>query len=160
MARSILARLLGGALALTSASAAQAELLSPRNPQTIAAALEERGWPAKVLTKTGSNPAIETSRDGVKAMVLFMNCNDQHHDCRSIQFYMGFTDAKATSLERLNSINKGMRFGRTYRDDDGDPVLEMDLDMDAEGIPREVFNANLLTWAALMAKFRQQIYAD
>lgn len=160
MTRSILARLLGAASILTSATAANADLLSPRNPQTVADALEARGWPAKVLTKAGSNPAIETSRDGVKAMVLFMNCNDQHRDCRSIQFYMGFTDAKATSLERLNSINKDMRFGRAYRDDDGDPVLEMDLDMDADGIPREVFNANLLTWAALMTKFRDKIFAD
>ena len=51
-----------------------------------------------------------------------------YDDGHALQFYIGVAGGKA-SLAALNDWNKNRRFSRTYRDDDDDPCLELDLDL-------------------------------
>ena len=146
------------ALAL-SAAPAHAELVNAKNPATIKAILESQGWPATLVTKDGDDPYIESNRNGLKFLVLFMNCED-NRNCKTLQYYMGFSDAKDVSLDRLNQWNRTKRFARAYRDDEGDPVLEMDVDVDFAGIPRENVGETFNTWASLMDAYREFIYDD
>lgn len=151
------------ALALAAAAAiatapAHAELVNAKNPATIKAIVESQGWPATLVAKPGEDPYIESNRNGLKFLVIFMNCNDAHKECKTLQYYMGFTDAKGLSLDRLNEWNKSKRFARAYRDDESDPVLEMDVDVDFAGIPRENLGETLNTWASLMDSFREFIF--
>ena len=139
---------------------AQAQLVSSTNPQAIKAAVEAQGWPATLNTPDDQNPYIESKRNDMKFLVLFMNCDDDHKNCKTLQYYMGFSDAKETSLDRLNEWNKTKRFARAYRDKDGDPVLEMDLDLDFKGIPSENVNESLVTWAALMDAYHAHLFPD
>ncbi len=60
--------------------------------------------------------------EGRNALVLTY---DNGH---AIQFYVGIAGAK-TSLSDLNAWNRGKRYSRTYLDDDGDPCIELDLDL-------------------------------
>ena len=71
---------------------------------------------------------------------------------------MGFSDAKDVTLERLNQWNKEKRFAGAYRDDAGVPVLEMDVDLDFQGIPRENVGETFNTWASLMDSFRAYVF--
>ena len=144
------------ALAL-SAAPAHAELVNAKNPATIKAILESQGWPATLVTKDGDDPYIESNRNGLKFLVLFMNCED-NRNCKTLQYYMGFSDAKEVSLDRLNQWNRTKRFARAYRDDEGDPVLEMDVDVDFAGIPRENLSETLNTWSSLMDSFREYVF--
>lgn len=146
------------ALAL-SAAPAHAELVNAKNPATIKAILESQGWPATLVTKDGDDPYIESNRNGLKFLVLFMNCED-NRNCKTLQYYMGFSDAKDVSLDRLNQWNRTKRFARAYRDDEGDPVLEMDVDVDFAGLPRENLGESFNTWASLMDAYREFIYDD
>lgn len=143
--------------AVLMASPAHAELVNATNPATIKAIVESQGWPATLIAKDKDDPYIESNRDGLKFLVLFMNCTD-NKDCKTLQYYMGFSDAKDTSLDMLNRWNKEKRFARAYKDDAGDPVLEMDVDLDFAGIPRENVGETLNTWASLMDAFRTFIY--
>jgi hypothetical protein len=62
---------------------------------------------------------------------------------------------------RLSGSTSGTRtsgFGRAYRDDAGDPVLEMDVDLDFAGIPRENVGETFNTWASLMDSFREFVF--
>lgn len=146
------------ALALaTSSTAALAENISAKNPQIIADILKSQGLPADVKTAGQEAPYIESVHDNLKFIILFMNCDDSNRQCKTIQFYMGYKDAKKTTLEQLNSWNKEKRFARAYRDDEGDPVLEMDVDLDFAGIPRENVGEAVNTWKALMNAFRTHI---
>lgn len=153
-ARTVLAL---GAAALFAATPAHAELINAANPATIKAIVESQGWPATIIAKAGDDPYIESTRGGLKFLVLFLNCDD-HKQCKTLQYYMGFSDAKDISLERLNQWNKDKRFARAYRDDEGDPVLEMDVDLDFAGIPRENVGETFNTWASLMDSFRDYIF--
>jgi len=139
------------------ATPAQAELVNAKNPATIKAIVESQGWPATIVSKPDEDPYIESNRNGLKFLVLFMNCTD-NRNCKTLQYYMGFTDAKNVSLERLNEWNKTKRFARAYRDKEGDPVLEMDVDIDFAGIPRENLGETFNTWASLMDSYRDFIF--
>ena len=146
-----------GAAALFAAAPAQAELVNARNPATIKAIVESQGWPATLVSKPGEDPYIESNRGGLKFLVLFMNC-DEGKNCKTLQYYMGFSDAKSVTLDRLNKWNKEKRFARAYKDDEGDPVLEMDVDLDFGGIPRENVGETFNTWSSLMDSFREYIF--
>lgn len=142
------------------AAPAHAELVTPKNPAAIVAIVESQGWPAKLVTSSDADPYIESSRNGLKFLVLFMNCNDAHKECKTLQYYMGFNDAKNVPFEKFNSWNKEKRFARAYRDNEGDPVLEMDVDVDFAGLPRENLGESFNTWASLMDAYREFIYDD
>lgn len=49
-------------------------------------------------------------------------------DGEAIQFHSSFSDGSAT-LKRINEWNQTKRFSRSYLDDDGDPHLELDLEL-------------------------------
>lgn len=143
--------------ALFSATPAHAELVNASNPATIKAILESQGWPATLVSKAGDDPYLESNRNGLKFLVLFMNC-EEGKKCKTLQYYMGFSDAKDVSLDKLNKWNKDKRFARAYKDDEGDPVLEMDVDLDFQGIPRENVGETFNTWASLMDSFREYVF--
>ena len=147
-----------GAATLSAALPAQAEMVSPKNPQSIVSVVEAQGWPAKLIAKDGENPYIEATRNELKFLVLFMNCNDDNTNCTTLQYYMGFSDAKGTTLDKLNQWNKEKRFARAYRDNEGDPVLEMDVDLDFGGLPRENVGESMKTWAALMDAYHSFLF--
>ncbi len=157
--RSITARaaLALGAAAIFSAAPAHAELINAGNPATIKAVVESQGWPATIVAKPGDDPYIESTRGGVKFLVLFLNCTD-NKNCKTLQYYMGFSDAKDVPLDKFNKWNKEKRFARAYKDSEGDPVLEMDVDLDFAGIPRENVGETLNTWGALMDSFREYVF--
>ncbi|MBB6424586.1 YbjN domain-containing protein [Sphingopyxis sp. JAI128] len=144
-------------LALFLATPAHAELVNAANPEAIKAIVESQGWPATLVAKEGDAPYIESNRNGLKFLVLFMNC-DGSERCKTLQYYMGFSDAKEVTLDRLNQWNKEKRFARAYKDDAGDPVLEMDVDLDFAGIPRENVGETFNTWASLMDSFREYVF--
>lgn len=146
-----------GTAALLSAAPARAELINAANPQTIKAVVESQGWPATIVANPGDDPYIESGRNGLKFLVLFMNC-EEGKQCKTLQYYMGFSDAKDVTLDRLNQWNKEKRFARAYKDDAGDPVLEMDVDLDFQGIPRENVGESFNTWASLMDSFREFVF--
>ncbi len=49
-------------------------------------------------------------------------------DQASLQFAIYFSDSEAT-LEKVNLWNKGSRYSRSYMDEEGNPHLELDLDL-------------------------------
>ncbi len=65
-------------------------------------------------------------------------------DSKSIQFYVSFSDGNAT-LEKVNAWNSTKRYSRSYLDDDGDPCLELELDLDLEGGVTEARVIDFLT---------------
>lgn len=146
-----------GALMLSAAIPAQAELVQA-SPQVIAQIVQAQGLPAEIKTPSDENPYIESRYSSLKFLILFMNCNDDKRDCKTIQFYLGYSDAKDTTLDKLNSWNKERRFARAYRDDEGDAVLEMDVDLDFNGIPRENVGEALNTWKSLMDAYQTHIH--
>lgn len=151
--RPVWAVLLGAAIAMAPA---RAELIKADDPEVFKTILESRGWSATIVQRTDAPPYIMVKSNGGTFSVFFMTCTD-HKQCRSVQYYLGFHDAKDIPLESLNEWNEAKRYARAYRDAAGDPVLEMDVNLDAGGVSRENVGVTLNIWTNLMDDYRKHL---
>ena len=75
------------------------------------------------------NNAYRFEVDGFK-IVIFNKSED-------VQLYAGW-DLDGTTLNRVNEFNREKRWAKAYLDDEGDPVIEADLDFEG-GVTQDSF---------------------
>jgi Putative bacterial sensory transduction regulator len=152
MIRNTLFALVG---AFTFGGAAQAQMVTAQNPQSIVNALQNAGYKAE-LTKDGTgDPLVKSSSGGSSFAVFFFGCT-KNVDCATIQFFAGYTDKKAT-LSQMNDWNSKKRFGRAYIADSGAARIEMDVDLDDGGMSAKLFEDNIEFWVVTMGAFEKHI---
>jgi hypothetical protein len=114
-------------LALLPAAAVQAAQIYERiGPQEMIAILESEGYSNASVDQDGD---VELRMQG--SVVYFIMAEDRE----SIQFYCGW-EHDGVSLATINEWNRGKKYSRAYLDQQGNPVLELDLDL-AGGVTRE-----------------------
>ena len=144
---------LGGLAALALSSPAVAADVEAQDPATVVVAMQQAGYRAQLTTDDVGDPLIRSSSGGSDFLVYFYNCTD-NTDCRTIQFYAGYSEPNTATIQTMNDWNKDNRFGRVYYGDDGIARIEMDLDLDDGGMSQALFEDNLEYWALVMAKFQ------
>lgn len=132
-------------------------MISAKDPKSVMAAIRAKGWKPELSKNESGVPSIEFTVDKIITTVRFYNCDDDGKDCTTLNFYVGFSGTKYSSVEGINTYNAKKRFGRAYLDDVEDPCLEMDIDLDFAGLPRENFLEYLSTWNLLTHDFRDYI---
>jgi hypothetical protein len=140
------------------ATAAAAETITASDPQSVVRAMQAAGYQAKLEVDKVGDPMIKSSSSGTGFGVYFYNCTD-HKNCASIQFQTGFdTDpGKAPSLEVINKWNTTKRYTAAYLDDEGDPGLSMDVNLDKGGISSDLFVDDLEVWTSLVSDYEKHI---
>ena len=148
--------LLWGAVAASCASAAGAQTVTAKDPQQIASLLQAEGYAAKVEKTSDGDPVIRSKSSGSNFSVFYYNC-EKGLNCATVQFHAGYDTekGKGPTLEKINEWNMNNRFGRAYLDDEGDPIVEMDVDLDDGGLSRELFIDNFEFWTSIMSKFEK-----
>jgi hypothetical protein len=110
----------------------------------------------EILAKEGLVPeraketVIRVKMDQIR--VLFFVSDSKEN----IQAYAGF-ESDDTSLKKINRWNADKRFSRAYLDDDDDPVIELDLDLEG-GITTERLLDFITTVRVSVSQFRKHIY--
>lgn len=135
------------------AAPANAQLVSAANPESVASALRAQGYQAELTKDSDGDPMIRSGTGGTKFIILFFGCT-ANSNCATIQFYAGYSDVQVTH-QRVNEWNKTRRFGRAYIDNEGDPVVEMDLDLDDGGMSRALFEDNVEFWTSVVDGYRR-----
>ena len=138
------------------AAPAQAQMVRPQNPQTLVAALQAGGYTATLGTDAVGDPKIDSAVSGTKFQIFFYNCTN-HTACATVQFHSGYDLTTAPTLDRLNEWNRTKRFGRAFLDKEGDPILEMDVDLDDGGVSRALFIDNIEFWSSILGDFERFI---
>lgn len=123
----------------------------------VADVLQERGYRAEIGKDSAGDPIITSGAGGVTFRIYFYGCTNER--CTSIQFAAGFDLDAGMSLERVNEWNRRHRFGRAYLDEENDPYVEMDVDVEL-GFSTESLASNLDTWASVLPAFRSFIRED
>lgn len=145
--------ILGLALAaLAGLAAAKAVPDGGITAQEVAAVLQERGYRAEVGKNADGDPEIISGLDGSKFYIQFYGCKGGAR-CTGIQFSIGIDLDKGMTLAKINQWNRERRFGRAFLDDDNDPYVQMDLDLEHGATTEGVAN-NLDTWAAVLPEFK------
>ena len=132
-------------------------MVSAKDPQSVVKALQAKGYAAE-LGEAGGDPSIKSGAGGVNFTIFFQNCT-KGKNCTTITFATGFTDVDAT-LAKLNEWNSTNRFGRAYLDDENDPILRMDVDLDHDGLSRASFNEYIDIWASLAPNYLKFLRGD
>ena len=141
--------------ALTFAGGAHAQTVTAANPQSVIAALQAGGYKAVLDKDSTGDPRIESAASGAKFLITFYGCT-ANRNCKTVTFYAGWTGTKAT-LGDMNEWNKNKRFSRAYIDKDGDPVIELDVDLDDGGMSQALFLDNIEFFEAAMGGFKKHI---
>jgi hypothetical protein len=144
------------AAALGLAMPATAAEVQAQDPQSVAGAMQQAGYRAQMDTDDTGDPLIRSAANGSDFLVFFYNCTD-NTDCRTIQFYAGYSEPNTATLETMNAWNKDNRFGRAYLGDDGIARIEMDVDLDDGGLTQGLFEDNLEYWITVMARFEDYV---
>jgi len=87
---------------------------------------------------------------GLRAALYLLDC--QEGRCESLQLYAGFSMEKPPTLERINAWNREKRFSQAYLDEDGDPALESELDLEG-GVTRQAIISFLETFEVSLSRF-------
>lgn len=138
-----------GILMLTlvlSAGAVSAQVYKKIERRDLLKILSSEGYTA---TEAESERNVIWTLNGYKTLLLIAE------NMESIQFYVAFSDSKAT-LNKVNTWNKEKKYSRSYLDNDGDPVLELDLDL-AGGVTRERIVDFLLTCRVSLSAWKPAV---
>ena len=111
---------------------------------------------ADLETNDKGEPEIAGRVDGTRYRVFFYGCK-QGKDCLSIQFYAGWKrEGRSITVKQMNSWNQTKRFAKAYLDDQNDPVIEMDVNLQG-GVSRKNLEETFDLWIYSMGKFEASL---
>ncbi|MBV0933316.1 YbjN domain-containing protein [Marinobacterium weihaiense] len=144
------------ALATTSllvAPVSADSLVSATTPERIVDVARGFGS-ASLSTDNYGDPLITGRIEGIKYGIFFYSCTD-NADCKDVQFSAVWSDINV-SLSRLNEWNREMRFGKAYLDADGDPTLEMAVNL-RHGVSQNNLDDTIDWWRVASTDFEKFI---
>ena len=147
--RSIL--VLFGALAALTATSAMARNVVAKADQ-IAAVLKSSGRTAEVKNAGGERYVL-AEVSGHKYAILALGCDDEGELCKSVQFFAAFEPENRPTLESMNNYARNLRWGRIYLDNEGEAILEFDLDLEKGGMSSALFLDNVAKWEAMVSGY-------
>lgn len=125
------------------------------DPEMVANVMRDAGYRAEVDELESGTPFIQSSSGGLPFRVFFYGCDDGGQNCKTIQLYAGFITDNSPTLTEMNAYNRDNRFGRVYIDNEDDPVIEMDIDLEDGGMSAALLEDNLEYWAYIMGRFSE-----
>ena len=144
--------LFGALAALTFATPVLAQNIVADHEQ-IASVLRENGYKAVISGEEGEEKYISTGTGGTNYTIHFYGCDEAQANCKTVMFYAWFDVDEAPSIENINLYNSRRRWGRVYVDSEGDPTIEMDLDLEDGGMSQELFIDNVEYWDLVLNEF-------
>ena len=120
------------------------------------AVLQEKGYQAAIQLKEGKPSQIRSSINGHKYNIYFFGVGETGR-AKVIEFGYGVVLKEKIAAERISQWNRKFRFGRAYLDDDeDDPILEMDLNVE-RGCTSAMLDNTVDRWISVLDRFVNHI---
>jgi Putative bacterial sensory transduction regulator len=155
--------ILGVVLALTgttvsfSGAIAEEASITASKPRLIARTMSDEGYKAKLETLESDNsPVIRSKSSGTNWSLYFYGCDKDGEGCTTIQFHVSYNMTDGMSAESVNSWNRNKRFGKVYLDDEQDPAMEWDVNLDFGVTPKNLLDS-VDWWVLTMGNFEEYI---
>jgi len=120
--------------------------------QRITAVLQKAGYKAQIEGE-GDQRYIASGTGGTAFTIQLHGCNLLGGDCKNVMFYAWFDSDNPPSLEAMNLYAARTRWGRFYIDHEGDPTIELDIDLEDGGMSEELFIDNVEYWDGALNLF-------
>ncbi len=138
-------------------AAPAAQTRSSLNAASLAAALRRAGYEAEIKpARAGGDEYVMARGAGGQFQALLGQCAQGR--CSAVQLYTGLAVNPKPSLATINAWNAKARFAHAYLDAEGDPVLQMDLDLDG-GVTDASLDAAFKRWGRALEGFLARIEA-
>ena len=121
----------------------------------IAQVMADAGYQTTRSTDAEGMPKLDGDIDGWSFSVYFYGCRGTL--CDAIQFAAGFDEDQPMDQRIINDWNRNTRFGRAYLDEEGDPWVEYDINMEGDGVSVSNFNESLAYWDTIVKQFTNHI---
>lgn len=132
-----------------------AENVDATEPDKLARIIRDLGYRAQLDRDGVGDPMIRSSVGGVEFGIYFFGCMD-NADCRTLLFKAGYDLADGATPDVVESWNEDMLFGRAYLDDEGDPWIEMAVNLHG-GVSRLNFEDTYDWWEIVLDDFERHI---
>lgn len=96
----------------------------------VAKWLQGAGYKADLSTDDTGDPMIKSATDGLNFTVYFYDCTAKPR-CKALQFATSFDLKTPMTAAKINEWNKGNRYLKAYIDDEGDPYVQYDVNINA-----------------------------
>lgn len=126
------AMMIVAAVAALAAGSAQAQDINKdgmTGPEAVAW-LQKGGYKAELTKDDGGDPLINSAAGGQNFKIYFYDC-DEAKRCKALQFSVGFDMKEGLTLEKANEWNRKNRYLKVYLDDDLDPYVQYDINVNA-----------------------------
>jgi len=120
----------------------------------FADALQTKGFKAETGKDATGDPKITSAADGSPFTIFFYGC--EKNRCKSVQFSSGFDMKGGMALSEVNKWHSDFRFGRVYLDNDNDPYLTLDEDVE-KGATDAALENSVERWEATLTSFKKFI---
>ncbi|KSB90829.1 hypothetical protein AS593_16970 [Caulobacter vibrioides] len=150
--------LLAAAMALAPAAALAASKPIHADGMTgpeVVKWLQDAGYKAELLTDKTGDPHIKSAANGVNFDIYFYDCTAKPR-CKAVQFSAGFDLKTPLSAGKINEWNRDNRYLKAYIDDDGDPYVQYDVNLNA-GRTIEVLDDDFGVWTSMINDFTKFI---
>lgn len=124
------------------------------DPEIISKIMREQGMKVVVGRDVEGLPMLESEVDETLFNVYFYECAPS---CRRMQFVTSFSLDQPMTAEDANQWNRDNPVGKIFVADSGDPFLQMDIGLAADGLGRKNFEDALATWRSVLGDFRASI---
>jgi hypothetical protein len=155
MKKSLLVLLFALGVMISSLPAAQAAspTVTAQDPEEILNIAKGFGS-ATLATDRDGDPKISGRINGTSYSVYFFGCKNGDN-CKDIQFVSGWSGFDIT-LEQINDWNSNRRYGKSYLDDENDPVLIMPVNLHL-GVTRENLEDTFEWWTVVLEQFGEEV---
>ncbi|MEO0624972.1 MAG: YbjN domain-containing protein [Pseudomonadota bacterium] len=123
------------------------------DPETVLAAARLFGAAEPATDPTG-DPMIRAEISPYSYVIFFYGCTDGT-DCSSLLLRAAFASS-GTDHAQIGAWNRSKRFGTAFLDDDGDPVLEMGINLFG-GVSQRNLEDSLDWWRVVLTDFASHI---
>lgn len=145
--------LAGATVLALGAGAAQAQAIHKdgMTGAEVAAWLQKAGYKATLSKDDGGDPMIDSAADGHNFKIYFYDC-DAAKRCKALQFSAGFDLKQGLTLAKANEWNRKNRYLKVYLDDDGDPYVQYDVNVNA-GRTLSGLDDDFSVWTGMIGDF-------
>jgi hypothetical protein len=121
----------------------------------VVAWLQKGGYKAELTKDSDGDPMINSAAEGQTFKIYFYDCNDAKR-CKALQFSAGFDTKEGLKLEQANEWNRKNRYLKVYLDDDQDPYVQYDINVNA-GRTMSGLDDDFGVWTGMIGDFTKFI---
>ena len=122
--------------------------------------MKRNGYSVEIKTEKGeSHITVQKGKDSYAFEIFFYGCTENTmQNCKTVQFGSGFTPKTKPTLAAMNEYARDNRWGRIYLDNVGDPIVEMDVDLEKGGMSEALFLDNIEYFETVIGRFGEFVF--